>query len=97
MSSLSIRVEPKYLSKNECLIKAREILDGGLIDMDEKELAREIYSHTRAFYWFKRFEKIPGPRLIVTRADPIDLQDGGDRWIMRLLFRIVWLICPGSR
>ena len=42
MSSLSIRVEPKYLSKKECLIKAREILDGDLIDMDVKELAREI-------------------------------------------------------
>ena len=88
--TLSVRIEKKYRSKFECMEKAREILDSGLIDMDEQELAEEIYAHARVYYWFLRFSKIPGFRFLLNRADPIDLADGGDKRFRRMMFRLVW-------
>ena len=88
--SLSVRIEKKYRSKYECIAKAREILDNGLIDMDETELAEEIYAHAVAYYWFLHFAKVPGFRFLINRADPIDLADGGDKKFRRMMFHLVW-------
>jgi hypothetical protein len=88
--TLSIRVEKKYRSKYECEAKAQEILDSGLIDMDEAEIAQEIYAHARAYYWLLRFAKIPGFRFLLGRADPVDLADGGDKKFRRMVYRLVW-------
>lgn len=90
MRRLSFRVDRRYLSKKECLSRAREILDSDLIDMDEKELAREIYFHARMYYWFRGLKDLPGFRYIVDKSDPIDLRDGGDTTFRRILFRIMW-------
>ena len=92
MRSLSFRVERRYLSKKECTARAQEILDSGLIDMDAKEMAREIYFHARTFYWFRRLNKLPVFRYIVDHADPIDLRDGGDTGFRRILFRLIWFV-----
>ena len=59
-------------------------------DMDETELAEEIYAHVVAYYWFLHFQKIPGFRFLINRADPIDLADGGDKKFRRMMFHLVW-------
>ena len=92
MRRLSFRVDRKYLSRKECLIRAREIRDAGLIDMGEKELAMEIFFHTRIYYWFRKLYRLPVFSWIVDRADPIDLADGGDTKLRRFFFRLLWII-----
>jgi len=95
MSALSIRVKREFLNKDECLREARAILSEGKISgMSEIQLAHEIYFHALAFFvcdkifplrWIKRF------------ADPIDMQDGGDKLLRRAVFASSWIMTKGKK
>ena len=89
--TVSLRIEPQYLSKEECLKKADVLISRGALDMDLKEIAREIYCHAKVYYLFKKLPDISFVRWILRHADPIDMADGGDRLPQRLFFRLVWL------
>ncbi len=87
---LSIRVKREFLKKESCINEARRILSEGKIrKMSELQLAREIYFHALAFFFCERTGMF---RFVKKHADPIDMVDGGDRLIMRLLFYIAWII-----
>ena len=95
MKVLSIRVKREFLNKDECLREAKAILSEGKISgMSEMQLAHEIYFHALAFFvcdkifplrWIKRF------------ADPIDMQDGGDKLLRRAVFASSWIMTKGKK
>jgi len=92
---LSIRVKREFLNKDECLREAKAILSEGKISgMSEKQLAREIYSHALAFFVC---DKIPPLRWIKRYADPIDMQDGGDKPFRRAMFTASWIMTKGKK
>ena len=95
MKVLSIRVKKEFLKKDECLREAKAILSEGKISgMSEKQLAREIYFHALAFFIC---DKILPLRWIKRFADPIDMQDGGDRPLRRAAFAASWIMTKGKK
>ena len=94
MKVLSVNVRKDFLNKNVCMDEARKIVSEKKISgMSELQLAREIYFHALAFFicdkifflrWIKRF------------ADPIDMQDGGDTPLRRVIFASFWIITKGK-
>ena len=90
MSKISLKVRKELLDKDECLTIARKLLSEGTINnMDEMQLAREIYFHALAFYFSKNKRWLSR---INAHADPIDICDGGDTRIRRTVFSAAWLI-----
>ena len=89
---VSLKMDPVYLSKDICLKKAEEIHADQSLDMEVREMAREIYCHARFYYWFHRLEGIPIVKRALDRADPIDMADGGDTLLRRIIFRLTWFV-----
>ena len=93
----SLPVEETLLSKKECIIRADEILEAGLItEMTTMQIARELFFHAWICYRCKKLKtenKII--KTIMNRADPIDLMDGGDTFLKRTAFFITWLTAAG--
>ena len=87
---LSITVRKEYLDKDLCMVEARKILSEGKVRrMSELQLAREIYFHALAFFFCERTGLM---NFIKKHADPIDICDGGDYLLMRLVFAFFWMI-----
>ena len=92
---VSLPFSTEYLSKRNCMEKAGQILESGLLDgMTRKEIAREIFFHARAFSFCKRHEKLGWKpiRWVIERADPIDLADFGDTKGRKAVYRLFWLL-----
>ena len=87
---LSIRVRKEYLNKDVCMIEAQRIISEGKVSkMSELQLAREIYFHALAFFFCERTGLM---HCIKKHADPIDIHDGGDFLLMRLVFAFFWML-----
>ena len=92
---LSIRVRKEYLNKDACMIEAQRIISEGKVrNMSELQLAREIYFHALAFFFCERTGLMP---FIKKHADPIDIHDGGDFLLMRIVFAFFWMITKRKR
>lgn len=72
-----------FLRKSKCIEEAKRVVRLHGVKMDIKECAEEIYFHAWAYY------HIPF-RWIKERAMPVDLEDGGDRWYRKIVYRLVW-------
>ena len=87
---LTVSVRKEFLNKDICLVEARKIIsEGKVINMNEHQLAREIYFHALAFFFCERTGLM---NFIKKHADPIDIRDGGDYLLMRLVFAFFWMI-----
>ena len=90
MKTYSISVKREYLDKSVCLAEAGRILREGHIEcMTEGQLAKEIFFHTLVYYACDRYGMLPG---LKEHADPIDLEDRGDRLHRRIAFAASWAI-----
>lgn len=90
----SFRASEKYLSKQECVNKAEEILENDYIrGMTKRELYSEIYFHAWAYHISDLLEKKDIHLLswVKKSADPIDLADNGDTLFRKLVFSLFWL------
>lgn len=97
--SCSIAVRDEYLRRDGCIGKAKELLRDHTIEgMTESELASEIYFHAWAFHISEWFEKrrIGLFSAIKRSADPIDLADGGDLKVRKLVYALFWMF-PGRK
>ena len=89
---VSIPVRREFLDKQECLKEARKLLrEGTLRGMNEKQIARELYSHAVVFYFCDRTGRF---LFLKGHASPIDMRDGGDRPLMRAAFAACWALQP---
>ena len=87
---VSIPVRREFLDKQECLKEARKLLrEGTLRGMNEKQIARELYSHAIVYYFCDR---TGGFSFLKEHASPIDMRDGGDKPFMRAAFAACWLM-----
>ncbi len=92
---LSISVRKEFLKKDFCLAEARKIISEGKVsNMSELQLAREIYFHALAFFFCERTGLM---NWIKKHADPIDIHDGGDFLLMRIVFAFFWMITKRKR
>ncbi len=89
--TVSLKVDPSYLSREQCLKKAEQLCALKALEMDRQEIAREIYCHARVYYLCSQLPQIPFVKWIMGHADPIDMADGGDRLPQRIFFRLFWL------
>ena len=90
MSRLSLKVRREFLDKDECIAEARRLLSEGYIkNMDEIQLAHEIRFHALAYYFC---EKAGWLKSIKAQADPIDLDDGGDKGFRKAVYAASWMI-----
>ncbi|MBQ1401424.1 MAG: hypothetical protein IIY99_03655 [Firmicutes bacterium] len=87
---LTIKLEKRFKRKRACLKEAKRIRKEGLIEhMSRRQIAREIYFHSKAYRMapnIGRFKKIRA------HADPIDLEDGGDTLFRRVVYYLVWFL-----
>lgn len=88
--TIAIKVRGDYKSKIKCLARARELIEANKITMDLQKLAEEIYAH---YFLYIIGTKIHWNWLII-HANPIDLEDGGDKWYRQLGYKIIWIIIP---
>lgn len=88
--TLAIPVLSKYLVKRECLLKAKNILFHNEIDMKLEPLAEEIFAHTVLYY----IAKFLNWKWLLLHANPIDLEDGGDKPHRKIIYKIIWIIIP---
>ena len=90
MKTHSIRVRKEFLSKDACMEEARKIIsDGKISGMSELQLAREIYCHALAFFLC---DKILPLHWVKKYADPIDMRDGGDKPMRKVVFAASWMM-----
>ena len=95
MKTYSIKVRKEFLRKDACMEEARKIISEGRISgMSELQLAREIYCHALAFFLC---DKILPLRWVKKYADPIDMQDGGDKPHRRAAFAASWIMTKGKK
>jgi len=95
MSTLSIKVKKEFLNKEACMEAACKIISEGKIrGMSELQIAHEIYFHALAFFFC---EKIIFLRWVRRYANPIDMQDGGDKPFRRLIFAASWIMTKGKK
>lgn len=88
--TVSIPVRREFLDKQECLNEARKLLREETVrGMNEKQIARELYSHAVVFYFCERTGKFPFLR---EHANPIDMRSGGDIPLMRAAFAMCWML-----
>jgi hypothetical protein len=104
LCKIKLPVKREYLRRDACIAKAREILDQGLISrMNEKQLASEIYFHAVIYYRFNEKYKAkiirkPGmfrasfAQWAVRHADPVNIRDGGDRILRRIIYSACWAV-----
>ena len=87
---VSIPVRREFLDKQECLKEARKLLrEGALRGMNEKQIARELYSHAVVFYFCERTGRFA---FLKKHASPIDMRDGGDILPSRIAFAACWFL-----
>ena len=95
MKTYSIKVRKEFLRKDACMEEARKIISEGRISgMSELQLAREIYCHALAFFLC---DKILPLHWVKKYADPIDMQDGGDKPHRRAAFAASWIMTKGKK
>ena len=92
---LAIKVKKEYLDKDVCLKEARHILsDGKIKNMSVLQLAHEIYFHALVFYFCERTGLLG---MLKKRANPIDLNDGGDLFLKRIFYSVAWMLTKRNR
>ena len=90
MSGISIKVRKEFLDRAECIALARRILSEGYIkNMDEIQLAQEIRFHALTYYFCEKAAWLKGMK---AHADPIDLDDGGDKGFRKAVYAASWMI-----
>lgn len=90
MKIISLPVVHTYLNKKKCLAEAERLLtERAIIGMSRKQLAEEIYFHALVYDISMRTGLL---RSLRVKADPIDLEEGGDTLFRRICYRAVWTI-----
>ena len=92
----SIPVKKDYLEKPKCIMEARYLVEDRHLQMSIQECAEEIYGHTVAYFCANKIRNIHLSCIqdLIARANPIDLEDGGDTKKRKVMFKTIWCIVP---
>lgn len=93
--TLQLDVREKFLYKDNCTLEARMLVNAKRITMDIQECAEEIYAHTIAYYSAKSLEKFNIKcDWLTSHSNPIDLEDGGDKPVRKVIYKLIWNVIP---
>ena len=96
--TLRIPMNKRLYGRNACRIIAEKLLESGRIDsMTENQLACEIFAHAYVFYNFRFVPKKIAQtglfkKILRSASDGVDLEDGGDKLVRRIAYRMIWLM-----
>ena len=96
--SIAIQVDRRYLSKQESINEAKNILFKNDLHMSLQECSEEIYAHAVIYYLLLPFKKydINWIRRILLHADPIDLEYNGDNPRRKKIYKLIWILIPSK-
>lgn len=93
--AIAIPVDKKFLRKASSMVQARMLVSSRQIDMNIQECAEEIYAHTVVFYCLDTLKKIHiNCSWLINHANPIDLEDGGDKPYRKVIYKLIWKLIP---
>ena len=90
---LHLKMNKDYLNKHYCLNKALELIEKGKIDMKPVPLAAEMFSHAVLYVIGNKMHW----KWLLDHADPIDVEDGGDKLYRRIGYFIIWHLWPSNK
>lgn len=95
--SVSLPVMSVFTNKNVCYSVAKGLINSGKVSgMNEYQIAAEIYAHAMAYYCSPVLIGFGIPSYQVTqlrlRANPIDIEDGGDTFVRKTLYNTIWAL-----
>ncbi len=88
----------KLYSRKYCNRLAKRLLAKGKISgMTLKELACEIYAHAYVYFNFRFVPPFlrgvkPFRSVYKSVSDGVDLEDGGDKLLRRIGYRVIWIL-----
>lgn len=97
--SVSLPMNPLYLTKTACEIKAADlILKGSVTGMTAKGIAKEIFAHACCYYGASVVKALGVDSDVVddiySRANPVDIEDGGDTAKRQVAYELIWTLSP---
>lgn len=96
--NIQLEVSKDYLNKDNCLRKANELVSSGQLDMDVQDCAEEIFAHAVIFYGCEKLSKLHmNLTWLKDHANPIDLEDGGDKPERMFAYQVIWEFIPGKK
>ncbi|HJC23186.1 MAG TPA: hypothetical protein H9761_05715 [Candidatus Eisenbergiella merdavium] len=108
-TGVSLPMDPKYRNKDNCKNEAARLIDQHLVSgMTQQQIQEEIFGHAVAYYdgpGLVNFIGMQGGVIggiaaaaavsyLVSHANPIDIEDGGDTAVRQLIFSTIWNVWP---
>lgn len=96
---IQVPMDKHYLSRKTCKEKAKELLEKkDVCDMTELGVAQEIFAHACCFYLMDALKKLKFDSSMIEdiykRADPVDIEDGGDTPTRVAVYKLIWAMMP---
>lgn len=97
--SVSLPMNPIYLTKTACEIKSKSLISKKEVtDMTMLEIAKEIFAHACCYYGASTVKALGVDNAAVdeiySRANPVDIEDGGDTAIRQAVYDTIWDLAP---
>ena len=97
--SVSLSMSPLYLTKTACEVKATSlIVNGQVTGMSMLGIAKEIFAHACCYYGSSVVKAMGVDSAAVDdiyrRANPVDIEDGGDTLARQVIYELIWDLSP---
>lgn len=97
--SVSLPMNPAYLTKTACEVKATAlIVSGDVTGMTILGIAQEIFAHACCYYGASVVKSLGVDSATVddiyNRANPVDIDDGGDTPARVAAYILIWDLTP---
>jgi len=94
-----ITMNRDYLSKENCKTKATTMIESGVVRrMSVLGLAQEIFAHACCYYGSSAMKKLNCNVDLIDelylRANPVDIDDGGDTPKRVAIYKLIWSFTP---
>ena len=108
---VSLPMDLKYRNKANCMNEAARLIDQHLVTgMTQQQIQEEIFGHAVAFYDGQALVNYIGTHggvvggmaataavaYLVSHANPIDIEDGGDTALRQAIFALIWSVWPSA-
>lgn len=97
--SVSLPMSPLYLTKSACEVKATSLIfNKQVTGMTMLGIAKEIFAHACCYYGASAVKALGVDSAAVddiySRANPVDIEDGGDTTKRQVIYELIWDLSP---
>lgn len=94
-----VEMNPLYLAKSACEVKAAQLIATKQVTrMSVLGIAQEIFAHACAYYASSTIIALgvdsSKVNEIKSRANPVDIADGGDSANRKAIYSLIWQVTP---